>query len=255
MAFFRLRLAIIDSLTLSIVVPAFNEQSRLPATLDLLAAWLSSGPYADAEVLVVDDGSTDDTASVVRRAAAQDVRFRLLQNPGNRGKGYAVRHGMLKAQGQWVLFTDADLSAPIGELPKLFEAGERTGAAVAIGSRALNRQLIGVHQQRWRELSGMFFNRVMRLITGLPFADTQCGFKLYRRDAAQRIFGLQKIDGFGFDVEDLFIAKRLGYVLTEVSVRWNNAEGTKVSTLAGIKSFVDLLAIRWNGLTGKYNSH
>ena len=237
------------------MVPAYNEESRLPATLDLIAAWLGSSPYADAEVLVVDDGSKDSTASVVQRFATLDLRFHLLQNPGNRGKGYAVRHGMLEAKAPWILFTDADLSAPIAEIHKLFQAAERTGAAVAIGSRALNRELIGVHQQRWRELSGMFFNRVMRIVTGLALADTQCGFKLYRRDAAQRIFALQKIDGFGFDVEDLFIAKRLGYRIIEVPVRWNNVEGTKVSTLAGVKSFVDLLAIRWNGLTGKYKPH
>ena len=158
--------AIIDSLTLSIVVPAYNEESRLPATLDLIAAWLGSSSYPDAEVLVVDDGSSDRTASVVQRVALLDSRFRLLQNPGNRGKGYAVRHGMLEAKAPWILFTDADLSAPIDEIYKLFQAAERTSAAVAIGSRALNRQLIGVHQQRWRELSGMFFNRVMRLVTG-----------------------------------------------------------------------------------------
>ena len=244
--------AIMFQLTLSIVVPAYNEESRLSATLERIAAWLRSSPYADAEILVVDDGSKDSTAKVVECFAARDCRFRLLKNPGNRGKGYAVRHGMLEAKGPWILFTDADLSTPIEELPKLVDAAERAGAAVAIGSRALNRSLIGVRQQRWRELSGIFFNRVMRLITGLPFADTQCGFKLYRRDAAERIFPLQKIDGFGFDVEDLFIAKKLGYGIEEVPVRWNNVEGTKVSTLSGLKSFADLAAIRWNGLTGQY---
>ena len=231
-------------------MPAYNEESRLPATLEKIAAWLNSSTYADAEILVVDDGSRDGTAAVVE--AFQDSRFRLLKNPGNRGKGYAVRHGMLKAQGQWILFTDADLSAPIEELPKLFAAVERTGAAVAIGSRALNRSLIGVHQQRWRELSGIFYNRVMRVIVGLPLADTQCGFKLYRRDAAQAVFPRQGIDGFGFDVEDLFIAKRLGYGIVEVPVRWDNVEGTKVSTMAGIQSFVDLMTIRWNGWMGRY---
>ena len=231
-------------------MPAYNEESRLPATLEKIAAWLNSSTYADAEILVVDDGSRDGTAAVVE--AFQDSRFRLLKNPGNRGKGYAVRHGMLKAQGQWILFTDADLSAPIEELPKLFAAVERTGAAVAIGSRALNRSLIGVHQQRWRELSGIFYNRVMRVIVGLPLADTQCGFKLYRRDAAQAVFPRQGIDGFGFDVEDLFIAKRLGYAIVEVPVRWDNVEGTKVSTMAGIQSFVDLITIRSNGFRGKY---
>jgi glycosyltransferase involved in cell wall biosynthesis len=239
-------------LTLSIVIPAYNEERRLPTTLDVILAWLNSAPYLEAELLIVDDGSTDATAALVENRAASEPRLRLIRNPGNRGKGYAVRHGMLEAIGDWILSTDADLSAPIEELPKLLAAAEQHGAAIAIGSRALDRTLIGVHQSQWREMSGIVFNGAMRLITGLPFADTQCGFKLFRRDAACRVFKRQRLDGFSFDVEDLFIARTLGIPTIEVAVRWNNVEGTKVSLLQGIASFLDLLRIRWNWLQGHY---
>jgi dolichyl-phosphate beta-glucosyltransferase len=246
------RPGIMGALTLSIVIPAFNEERRLPSTLDTLLAWLATGDWRDAEVLIVDDGSRDGTARLVEERSAADARIRLVRNPGNRGKGYAVRHGMLEARGEWVLMSDADLSAPITELPPLFRAVAAGNAAIAIGSRALDRSLIGVHQTRARELSGIFFNLVMRLITGLPYADTQCGFKLYRRDAAREIFSRQLLDGFGFDVEDLVIAKVLGIAAVEVPVRWNNVEGTKVSLLEGLRSFAELAEIRWNALRGRY---
>ena len=239
-------------MTLSIVIPAYNEERRLPATLDVVFNWLDASPYGDAEVLVVDDGSTDATAAVVESRAATEPRLRLVQNPGNRGKGFAIRHGMLQAKGDWILFSDADLSAPIDELPKLLAAAQEQGAAIAIGSRALDRSLIGVHQSQWREMSGILFNRIMRVITGLPFSDTQCGFKLFRRDAARRVFPLQRLDGFSFDVEDLFVAHTLGIPTIEVPVRWNNVEGTKVGLMQGVASFLDLLRIRWNWLQGQY---
>lgn len=241
-------------LKLSIVIPAYNEEGRLPATLDAIISWLDATSRTDTEILIVDDGSTDGTAALARKWGSLDSRVHLLSNPGNRGKGYSIRHGMVQACGHWVLFSDADLSAPIEELPKLLDAVDQQNAHIAIGSRALDRSLIGVHQERWRELSGIFFNRVMRIITGLPFSDTQCGFKLYRRDAAQTVFPLQRIDGFGFDVEDLFIARAHGMKVLEIPVRWNNVEGTKVGTLSGIQSFLDLLAIRWNSLAGHYRT-
>ena len=241
-----------EPLTLSIVIPAFNEEQRLPSTLDRIFQWLDCNPYPGVEVLVVDDGSTDATAKAVETRAAAEPRLRLVRNPGNRGKGYAVRNGMLAAQGEWILFSDADLSAPIEEFPKLWNAAKESNAAIAIGSRALDRSLIGVHQGQWRELSGIFFNRIMRLVTGLPFLDTQCGFKLFRRDAAQRVFPLQRLDGFSFDVEDLFVARTLGIAAIEVPIRWNNVEGTKVSLKHGIASFIDLLRIRWYWLHGLY---
>lgn len=239
-------------MTLSIVIPAYNEEQRLPSTLDQVFRWLDQSPFRDTEVLVVDDGSADGTAKLVEGRALSEPRLRLVRNPGNRGKGYAVRNGMLAARGEWILFSDADLSAPIEELPKLLDAAQAQGASIAIGSRALDRSLIGVHQSQWRELSGIFFNRIMRMITGLPFSDTQCGFKLFHRDAAQRIFPLQKLDGFSFDVEDLFVASTLGIPTVEIPVRWNNVEGTKVSFMHGIASFLDLLRIRWYWLQGMY---
>lgn len=248
------RQVILSALTLSIVIPAYNEERRLPSTLDAVLSWLDANPYQDVELLVVDDGSRDGTAELVRKRAAADSRVRLVQNPGNRGKGYAVRHGMTEAKGEWVLFSDADLSAPIEELPKLIDAAQKNNALVAIGSRALDRTLIGVHQSAWREASGIIFNRVMRVVTGLPFADTQCGFKLYKRDAAKRVFERQQLDGFGFDVEDLFIARKLGMKTVEVPVRWDNVEGTKVSMMNGLRSFADLLIVRWNSLCGKYRA-
>lgn len=233
-------------------MPAFNEERRLPATLAALDAFLDRQPFAFLEVLIVNDGSGDGTAALVESFAATHRRYRLLNNPGNRGKGFSVRHGMLEARGEWILFTDADLSAPIEELTKLAAAATQQKAAVAIGSRALDRSLIGVHQPLFREYMGRFFNLIMRLATGLPFADTQCGFKLYRRDAAREIFGRQLLDGFSFDVENLMIARLLGYKTVEVPVRWNDVQGTKVSMLHGAKSFGDLLRIRWNQIQGRY---
>jgi hypothetical protein len=159
---------------------------------------------------------------------------------------------MLEARGEWVLFSDADLSAPIEELDKLLPAALARGAQVAIGSRALDRSLIGVHQGRMRELAGILLNRVMRVVTGLRFADTQCGFKLFHRDAARLIFARQQLDGFTFDVEDLFIARVLGIPATEVAVRWNNVEGTKVGIMVGPQFFLDLLLIRYYRLAGRY---
>jgi glycosyltransferase involved in cell wall biosynthesis len=177
---------------------------------------------------------------------------RLLRNPGNRGKGYSVRHGMLAAKGEWSLLTDADLSSPIGELEKLWSAADRERAQVAIGSRAVDRSLVGVHQSALRELSGRVFNLAMRITTGLPFKDTQCGFKLFDARVGREVFSRQKLDGFGFDVEVLYIARKLGYKSIEVPVRWDNVEGTKVSLFLGIAAFGDPIRVRWNGITGKY---
>ncbi len=230
--------------SLSIVIPAYNEEHRLPQTLRHVLDWLARGNFSFHEVIVVDDGSRDGTAGVVERFAETDACVRLARNPGNRGKGYAVRHGMLEAKGDWILYSDADLSTPIEEIEKLCRAAREQGAGVAVGSRAVDRSLVEVHQPPLRELSGRFFNLVVRMATGLPFRDTQCGFKLYRADAARQIFSRQKQDGFSFDVEDLLIAKGLGVRAVEVPVRWANVEGTKVGLGQGMKSFVDLLKIR-----------
>lgn len=234
------------------MIPAYNEEGRLPATLDRIAEWLGRQTLSFHETVVVDDGSSDGTAAIVERARRLDATVRLLRNPGNRGKGYAVRQGMLDARGDWILYTDADLSTPIAEIDKLYAATEKHGAAVAIGSRALDRSLVSVHQSAFRERSGQFFNVVMRAITGLPFYDTQCGFKLYEGNAARLIFSRQQLDGFSFDVEDLYIAQRCGIKAVEVPVRWANVEGTKVSLAQGLRSFSDLIKLRRFAVAGKY---
>jgi glycosyltransferase involved in cell wall biosynthesis len=233
--------------SLSIIIPAYNEAKRLPASLVKVRAYLDASQWEFAEVLVVDDGSADNTVQVAR-----DAGVRVLSNPGNRGKGYSVRHGILGAKGEWALFTDADLSTPIGEVEKLWSAVEREGATVAVGSRAVDRSLVGVHQPLLREAVGRVFNLAMRLIAGLDIKDTQCGFKLFQTSAGREVFSRQLLDGFGFDVEVLFIAKRRGYRAVEVPVRWDNVEGTKVSLWLGFAAFLDLLKVRRNALQGKY---
>lgn len=238
--------------SLSIVIPAYNEIRRLPLTLDRIMEWLQGQKLEFCEVLVADDGSRDGTAEMVEKRAKEQPLLRLLRNPGNRGKGYAVRSGMLAAKGEWVLFTDADLSTPIEELAKLHSGAAESGAEIAIGSRALDPKSVEVHQSGFREWSGRFFNLVMRLVTGLPFRDTQCGFKLYSARAAREVFARQRLDGFSFDVEDLFIARKLGIAAVEVPVRWRNVEGTKVSAWSGLRSFWDLVRIRWMGHRGLY---
>ncbi|HXA51456.1 MAG TPA: dolichyl-phosphate beta-glucosyltransferase [Candidatus Acidoferrum sp.] len=233
--------------SISIVIPAYNEQNRLGPSLQKIRRYLDSSSWDFCEIVVVNDGSRDKTSDVARNQGA-----RVLENPGNRGKGYTVRHGMLEAKGDWVLYTDADLSSPIEELEKLWAAVARDKAQVAIGSRAVDRSLVGVHQPLVRELSGRFFNLVMRMITGLPFRDTQCGFKLFEAATARDVFSRQQLEGFGFDVEVLFIAQKLGRRALEVPVRWDNVEGTKVSLWSGAKAFVDPLKVRLNSMKGLY---
>lgn len=242
--------------SISVVIPAYNEAKRLPPSLERIVAYLSAFEGLDAEILVVDDGSTDDTAAIVRRAAETlsrpGLEIRLVENPGNRGKGYSVRHGMLEAAKDWALFTDADLSAPIEELERLTQAAVGGGYDGAIGSRALDRSLIGTRQSLFREYSGRFFNLCVRIGAGLKFRDTQCGFKLFSHEAAQEIFRRQRMERFGFDVEILYLARKLGFRVAEVPVRWNDVEGTKVTTLDGADAFLDIARVRWNALRGLY---
>ena len=239
--------------SLSIVIPAYNEEARLPATLERVLDYLEGKQFPFAEIVVVDDGSVDATASLVERCERDHPGVRLVRNPGNRGKGFTVRHGALESKGEWILTTDADLSAPIGELDKLIDAAEREDAKVAIGSRAVDRSLVGVHQSEFREFAGRVFNLLMRVVTGLQFRDTQCGFKLFEAAAAREIFSRQILEGFSFDVEDLVIAKVLGHKAIEVPVVWNNVAGTKVSAFNGAASFAALIGIRWRALTGRYD--
>jgi glycosyltransferase involved in cell wall biosynthesis len=236
--------------SISIVIPAYNEEQRLPATLERVIGYLKSTAWEFTEILVVNDGSTDGTAA----AASRFTEVRVLNNPGNRGKGYAVRHGMLEARGEWVLFTDADLSAPIEELEKLWCGAANENAQVAIGSRALNRALIGAHQSILRENGGRLFNLVLRLITGLPFWDTQCGFKLFETTAAREIFRRQRFERFGFDAEVLFIARLLGCRILEIPVRWDHMEGTKMHLIRdSLDMIIDLFRIRCNRWRGRYD--
>jgi len=235
------------------VIPAYNEEARLPATIERVAEFLAQGPWDATEILVVDDGSRDGTVRAVQEYQKKLPGLRLLRNPGNRGKGYSVRHGMLEARGQWVLFSDADLSAPIEEMAKLMEAARREGAQVVIGSRALDRSLIGVHQTGFREWAGRIFNLCVRLIVRLPFADTQCGFKLFSAKAASEIFRRAQVDRWGFDPELLFIARKLGFKTVEVPVRWNHAEGAKISVFRdSARMFYDVARVRWFQFKGFY---
>ncbi|MEW5974358.1 MAG: dolichyl-phosphate beta-glucosyltransferase [Acidobacteriota bacterium] len=237
---------------ISIVVPAYNEARRIVQTLEMLRNYLARQSYC-AEVIVVDDGSTDDTAAIVDQICQEWTALRLVRNPGNSGKGFGVRNGVLNARGKIVLFTDADLSAPIEEMPKLVDPIVEGRCDLTFGSRALDRSLIGVHQSKVREFSGRIFNLFVQLLTGLPFQDTQCGFKAFRRDQAIPIFERQTIMDFGFDPEILYIARKRGLHLAEVPIHWNHVEGTKVRFLSdSLKMFLDLLLIRWNDFTGKY---
>ncbi len=233
---------------LSIVIPAFNEAGRIGISLEEIQGYVRSRNFP-VETIVVDDGSTDKTADIV----SGQEGIRVLRNPGNRGKGFSVRHGVLEARGELVLFTDADLSAPIEETDKLLAAMASSHADAVVGSRALERRLIGVHQSRFREWGGRFFNVLVQFFTGLRIHDTQCGFKLFRRATTRQAFELQRVERFGFDPEILFLIKRLGGKVVEVPVRWNHNPATKVHYLRdSLLMTLDLLVLRWRSLTGQY---
>lgn len=212
----------------SVVIPAFNEGARIQDTLQRTLAYLSVAAPG-SELIVVNDGSTDETAAVARQAlAGTAVETRLLENSPNRGKGAAVRRGLLAASRPIGLFFDADLSTPLEEIPKLIEPIQSGEVDVAFGSRALDRRLIG-HRQPWRrEQGGRLFNLIVRLATGLPFWDTQCGFKAFRLEPCRPILTKAHLDGFAFDVELLYLAHHAGLRLREIAVRWDHQEGSKV---------------------------
>ena len=236
----------------SVIIPAYNESARLGATLDRVLRHVSEQGW-DAEVIVVNDGSRDDTAEMVLARARAYPALRLVENPGNRGKGYSVRNGMLKAQGEIRLFTDADLSSPIEEANKLFSAIE-AGADVAIGSRWLQPDTQAQRQSVLRQFYGRTFNLILRLLLGLRFKDTQCGFKAFSRSSAQKLFSMQTIEGWGFDAELLFLADRSALNVKEVPVVWSDAEGTRIHPLRdGLHMMAEVLTIRWNAITGKYS--
>ena len=235
---------------LSIIIPSYNEELRLPATLERIAAYLSS--YGrEAEILVVDDGSKDGTAAVAESLRKKIPTLRVISNGVNRGKGYSVRRGMQEARGRIALFTDADLSAPIEEAVKLIDALEIYD--VAIGSRAMDRSLISVHESPFREFAGIIFNKIVRIVLWLPFVDTQCGFKAFWRERCGIIFEQQTIERFGFDPELLYLARHHGLRAVEIPVRWGHSPATKVSMLHdSIQMFIDIFTIRWNSLMGRY---
>jgi len=240
----------LSSPDLSVVIPSYNEELRLPGTLDRIAAYLQTYGGA-AEVLVVDDGSKDRTAAVAESYRGKIPSLRVVSNRVNRGKGYSVRHGMQEARGRIAFFTDADLSAPIEEVGKLIAALENND--VAIGSRAMDRSLITVHESPFREFAGIIFNKIVRIILWLPFVDTQCGFKAFRRENCGVIFEQQRIERFGFDPELLYLARHHGLRTVEIPVRWGHSAATKVSMFRdSIQMFIDVFTIRWNALTGCY---
>jgi len=235
----------------SIVIPAYNESARILATLRSVVLCVRAQGWS-AEIIVVNDGSRDSTAEVVRDFAADAPEVRLLQNPSNRGKGYSVRSGLLQALGEVVMFTDADLSAPIEEAERLF-AAIAAGADIAIGSRWLEKGRQTHRQPLYRQFFGRCFNAVTRAVMGLRFADTQCGFKAFTRAAAQTVFQLQTIERWGFDPEILFIGLKRGYRIVEVPVSWAHDERTRMSYLKdGMKMLEEIAIIRWNAFRGRY---
>jgi dolichyl-phosphate beta-glucosyltransferase len=234
---------------LSVVIPAFNEERRLPATLARIQGFLEARG-ASYEVLVVDDGSSDATADVARGAGS---RVALLRHDTNRGKGHAVRAGMLAATGELRLMTDADLSTPIEVLGRL-EAGLGRGFDVAIGSRAVEGARIEVHQPAYREAMGRLFNRLVQALLLPGLHDTQCGFKLWRGEAAATAFAACRLDGFSFDVEALYVARRRGLRIVELPVVWSNDAATRVGLGGGAFAFLDLLRIRWAAARGRYGA-
>jgi len=230
---------------LSVVIPALNEEDRLPRTLERIASYLGrrGGGY---EVLVVDDGSHDRTSERAEAAGAT-----VLRNEANRGKGFAVRRGMLAARGPRRLMTDADLSTPIEELDRL-SARMDEGHDVVVGSRALPGARIEVRQPWYRENTGRLFNLFVRALAVPGVKDTQCGFKLFSAAAARDVFSAARVDGFSFDVEALFLARKKGYRIAEVPVLWRNDAASRVSLLRGALAFPDLLRIRANDWSGRY---
>jgi dolichyl-phosphate beta-glucosyltransferase len=237
---------------LSIIIPAFNEERRLLSTLEKIYSYFEkrNGAY---EIIVVDDGSTDNTSTCANDFRSKFKCTRLVRNGGNRGKGYSVKNGFLQATGEYLLFSDADLSTPIEEIEKL-KAYLENGYDIAIGSRGLKESDIQVHQPWYREIMGRTFNILVRVLCVRDFKDTQCGFKCFIREAALEVCKRQRLERFSFDVEMLYIAKKLGYKVKEVPVRWVNESETKVKAIRdSANMFVDLLKIKLNDITGKYD--
>jgi glycosyltransferase involved in cell wall biosynthesis len=235
----------------SIVIPAYNESARIGATLESVISCIRRRGWS-CEVIVVNDGSKDATADVVQSYAKDAPEVRLVENPGNRGKGYSVKNGLLQARGDIVMFTDADLSAPIEEAERLFAAID-SGADIAIGSRWLKSSRQTHRQPLYRQFFGRCFNIVARHVMGLKFADTQCGFKAFTHQAAQTVFQLMTIERWGFDPEILFIGLLRGFWIIEVPVSWAHDARTRISYIRdGFRMLQELVVIRWNAFRGVY---
>ncbi len=240
---------------ISIVIPAFNEEARLGSTLEKILAYLDGRRLA-GEIVLVDDNSGDATFSVATRFSDDHGladRMQILRSSRNQGKGFSIRRGMQAARGAFALMTDADLSSPIEELEKLEREVINGPRDIAFGSRAIEGSVVAIHQSWFRENSGKIFNRFVRLITGLPFRDTQCGFKLFKMSNCRALFEKQRLSRFGFDVELLYIARKWGLSMQEVPVLWRHASGSKVRFATDApRMLLDLFAIRWNDWRGYY---
>lgn len=242
----------LQPLELSVIIPALNEAGRLPPTLERIAAYVDEHPdWQPAEIIVIDDGSSDETVAAARSVTLpRGIESRIVEHNSNRGKGAAVRSGFQTAAGHWVLLTDADLSAPIAELAVLARAASR--GSVAVGSRAVQRQLVETPQPRHRDLMGRGFNLILRGLRLTRIRDTQCGFKLFPGDLARAVSRVQRLDGFAFDVELLLLADHWGVALNEVGVRWNHVEASRVMPgRHSLEMFRDALRLYWWKTTGK----
>jgi dolichyl-phosphate beta-glucosyltransferase len=242
--------------SVSLILPAFNEQPRILGSLEKITRYAIKS-WSSWELILVDDGSSDGTAAAVQQFGASsnvEQHIRILRNDVNRGKGFSVRRGFLEAHHDIVIFSDSDLSTPIEESGKLLASIQQGGYHGAFGSRALPDSLIQQHQPLWREYGGKVFNLLMRVIAGLPYHDTQCGFKAFRREACLPVFQRQRIERFGFDVEILYLARKQGLRLQEVPVAWSHCPDSKVRYSRDSREmFIDLLRIRWNDWRGYYN--
>jgi dolichyl-phosphate beta-glucosyltransferase len=240
---------------ISIVIPAYNEESRIQPTLEKVSAYCKDR-FRDFEIIVVDDGSTDNTLSVVKNLGQHLENINLMHYPKNAGKGFAVRKGVLSSRGDLLLISDADLSTPIEELEKLISYIHADSYDIAIGSRGLKESDILLKQPWYREMMGKTFNIFVRMVAISGIKDTQCGFKLFRGDIARDLFKRCSIDGFSFDVEVLYLAKNAGHKIKEVPVRWVNSPSSKVELIRDpLVMLLELLKIRINSLTGKYTHH
>ena len=230
------------------IIPAYNEEKRIGKTIEVILHYLDTQKY-NYEIIVVNDGSTDKTKEAVQQFKHKKIK--ILDNPGNKGKGYSVQQGFLAAQKEWILFTDADLSTPIEELETCFRYA--SGVDVIIGSRNLPMSQIVVKQPFFRSMLGKIFPFFVRVLLLPDIKDSQCGFKLFRKEVAQKVAQKQMITGFCFDVELLFLAKKFEFTIQEIPITWSNDERSKIRIIAdSLKMFTDLLKIRWNDLLGRY---